>query len=213
MALRRALLALCCGLSACASLTSTLPASTPAVSFVGVAGPAVPPAALEAELTRVQDELQRRLADQPWSVPLQMARTAENALRIRLGADESFEAGSAELAPGALLLYAQIGEVLKAAPAMVTHVLVHGDAPAAEPATDLTARRAASVQSYLVSRGIPATRLRAEGRADAEPATVEANAGAINRRVELVLKPVVEGQEAQAWVAPRAVRCETCGHE
>jgi flagellar motor protein MotB len=208
--LRRAGLVLCSAIAGCTSLSSTLPATKPAVSFVGVPGPAVAGAALDAELDRVQSDLQQRLTGREWSVPLQLARTAEDAIRIRLAADPSFEAGSAELAPGALLLYAEIGEVLKAEPALVTHVLVHGATPALELPSDLTARRAASVQSYLVSRGIPATRVRAEGRAEGEPVTPETGAGAINRRVELVLKPVVEGREAQAWVAPLSTRCTSC---
>ena len=203
-------LGLAAGLAGCAGLSSTLPSPGPPVSFVGVTGAALPAGALEPELQRVQGELQARLMGREWTVPIQLARTAEGAIRIRLGADESFDAGSAELAPEALLLYAEIGEVLKNAPALVTHILVHGDAPAEEAATDLTARRAASVQSYLLARGVRGTRLREEGRARAEPLTPETAAGSINRRVELVLKPVIEGHGAEAWVAPASPRCETC---
>ena len=74
-------------------------------------------------------------------------------------------------------------------------VVVHGDADSADPATDLSARRAASLLNYLASRGLPLTRLRAEGRGAREPATPDTGAAA-NRRVEFVLKPVIAGREA-----------------
>lgn len=212
MSLRLLLLALAAGLGACAGLTSTLPERPPAPAIVGAATPAVPLLGLDATLTDLQDALERRLTERDWGVPLQLSRGAEPYIRVRLGADESFGPGSAQLRAPVLALYAEIGEVLKGAPSVVTHVLAHGDAATtAEPWTDLTARRAAAVESYLVARGVPPTRLRAEGRGAAEPATADAGAGSVNRRIELVLKPVVAGQEAEAWMPPPATaHCLPC---
>lgn len=199
--------ALALGLSGCASvgLESTL-VTAPAASLVGVVMPAVAPAGVEAELARLQGELERRVARRDWGVPLQLARGPDAQLRVRLGADASFDPGTAQLRADALALYAEIGAVLRAAP-VVTHVLVHGDTAPGEPATDLTARRAASVLSYLVTQQLPPTRLRAEGRGAAEPATADPGAGALQRRVELVVKPVIAGHEAEAWVPPKAAAC------
>jgi len=206
---RIALAGMALGLGACTSLTSTLPATAPVVSFVGAPTAAVPLAGVDAELLRLQGELERRVARRDWGVPLQLSRGAEPWLRLRLGADESFESGSAQLQPAVLLLYAEVGTVLRDAPA-VTHVLVHGDAPEADAATGITARRAASVQSYLLTQRVPGTRLRAEGRGAREPVTVEPGAAAANRRVELVIKPVIAGREAEAWLPPPAGGCGDC---
>lgn len=212
MKLRGLLGGLVLGLAGCGGLTSTLPAATPAVAVLGVPTPAATLAGLDAERVRLQRELERRLIGRDWGVPVQLSRGAEPFIRVRLGADESFAGGSAQLEARALLLYAEIGEVLKASPGAVTHVLVHGDAPtSAEPWTDLSARRAASVRAYLIGRGVPDTRLRAEGRGAGEPATVESGAEAVNRRVELVLKPVIAGSEAEAWMPPPAsTNCQPC---
>ena len=194
-------------LGGCTTLESTLVAA-PAASLVGLATPAVALAGVDAELTRLQGELERRVARRDWGVPLQLSRSPEAQLRLRLGADESFDPGTAQLRAEALALYAEIGAVLRAAPA-VTHVLVHGDAVPDDPATDLTARRAASVLNYFVTQDLLPTRLRAEGRGAAEPATVEPDAGAVQRRVELVVKPIIAGHEAEAWLPPKPAGCGT----
>lgn len=209
MTARLALAAAALGLCGCTTLTSTL-APAPALSLVGVATPAVPLAAVDAELARLQADLERRLVGRDWGVPVQLSRGAEAWVRVRLAADASFDGGSAQLQPGALLLYAELAAVMHAAPATVAHVLVHGDAAEDEPAAGLTARRAASVASYLAGRGIAPTRLRAEGRGAREPASSEAATGALNRRVELVFKPVIAGQEAEAWRPPAPSGCGEC---
>jgi outer membrane protein OmpA-like peptidoglycan-associated protein len=200
-----------CGLtlSACTtSLTTTLAAAVP-VSLVGQPARSVALPALEAELQRLQGQLGQQLTSRDWGIPAQLSRGAEPVLRLRLGADESFDAGGAQLQPAALDLYARIGAVLKDAP-VVTHVLVHGEREAAELPIDLTARRAASVANYLLATGLPAGRVRAEGRGAREPATAEAQAASVNRRVELVVKPVIAGSEADAWLAPAPTGCAGC---
>lgn len=209
MKLRLTLVGVAIGLGGCASLESTLPATATVVPVIGVPTAAVPFAGLDAELTRLQGELERRVAGRDWGVPLQLTRGAEAYLRVRLGADESFDAGSGQLQPTVLQLYAEIAAILRTAPA-VTHVLVHGDRGDAEPAVDLTARRAASVLNYLATRSVPVSRLRAEGRGAREPATIEPDAGATNRRVELIVKPIVAGHEAAAWLPPAPTGCGAC---
>lgn len=198
-------------LAGCATrLPSTLPPPAPPPDYVSVSSAALAPAAVEPELQRVQAELSRRLGARDWGVPVQVGRLGEAMLRVRLGADESFEPGSAELMPQALLLYATIADVLAQSPACVVHVLAHADRDSGdEPAVDLTARRAASVRSYLSRRGVPATRLRAEGRGAREP--ISEDPGAADRRIEIVLRPIVAGREAEAWQPPPAnAACAPC---
>lgn len=212
MSLRGFTAGLALALAGCSTttLTSTL-ATGPAASLVGVATPAVPLAGLDAELARVQRDLEKRLAGRDWGVPLQLTRGGtEPWIRVRLGADASFDGDTAQLQAAALMLYAEAAAVLQSAPGTVAHVLVHGDAVEDDPGAGLTSRRAASVLNYLASRGIAPTRLRAEGRANREPASLEPDSGAVNRRVELVLKPVVAGREADAWLPPAPTGCGPC---
>jgi outer membrane protein OmpA-like peptidoglycan-associated protein len=180
-------------LAACSAqpvLTSTLAASTPA-SYVGVAVPALADSAAVVTAGLQQAELERRL--QATDVQFQISRQPEDTIRLRAAARDSFDSGSAQLKPAALSAYAELGEILKLYPSNVAHVLVSGAAAAsdsADPALDLGARRGASILDYLARRGVPMTRLRAE---------VRGGPGA-GEWIEIVLRPVVQGREAQAWL-------------
>lgn len=186
-------------LSGCsAKLSSSLPATTAPVSYVGAQVGAFDPATLARSLEQVEDDFEK-LARSSRPVPAQLSR-AGSVLKLRLGAAESFAPADAELLPTALPFYARLADALRQRPGTVAHVLVHGDAPASEPATDLTARRAAALRAYLLSRGVPETRVRAEGRALRQPAG--ADGAAANVRVEIVIQPIVAGREAQAWMPP-----------
>lgn len=190
------------------TLKSTLVAGPSAPDWVGAQAAVVSVSAAEQQATALQADLVQRLSSAA-GVPVQVGRTPEAFVRVRLGADEAFEAGTAQLQPRALLVCAEIASALGAAPASVVHVLVHSADPEAEPATALTARRAASVQSYLLARGLPAARLRAEGRGGREPLSPDV-ADAANGRIELVIKPVLAGAEAQAWIPPPLALCSGC---
>ncbi|HUR41322.1 MAG TPA: OmpA family protein [Verrucomicrobiae bacterium] len=207
----RVALVLAAGLIAgCAKteLNSTLGTAEPQI--VGTSTLAVPLAQADAELVRLQTELDRRIASRDWGMPLQLSRGAEPWLRLRLGADESFEPGTAQLRAQALGVYAAIGDLLRTSPGFVAHVLVHGDEAEPDLAAGLTARRAASIMNYLATRSVPVTRLRAEGRGATDPATFDAGAGAVNRRVDVVLKLVITGSEADAWLPPPMTGCGSC---
>lgn len=191
MSLRRACFALGAALAAgCspAKLSSTLPASAPMASYVGVGAGALSAEAAALEVEALQKEL-GRIARRADAGAVEFSQDGP-ALTLRLGADASFGTTGAQLQPAALEFYAQLAAVLKARPGTVAHILVSGEPGAGEPAAELSARRATSVQTYLAACGVPGTRLRAEGRAGGQEA------------IELVIKPVVIGAETQAWVPP-----------
>ena len=205
-------LTLTLALAGCATpLKSTLPPATGLPDFSGMAGATVGPHEVMAQDARLHGDLEQRLAARDWGVPLQVGRTAEGFLRLRLAADESFEPGTAMLTPPAMLVLTETASALAQAPACVVHVLAHGADLGDEPAVSLSARRAAAAQSYLLARGLPATRVRAEWRGAREPAAADP-AAAANRRLELVVRPVISGAEAQAWMPPLPqTACEACG--
>ena len=182
-----------------AKLSSTLPASAPVASYVGAqAGVLTPGPALDAAIDGLRLDLEQttRAAG---AMPAEYLREGD-ALKLRLPADASFGPDSAQLQAGALEFYAALADVLARRPGTVAHVVVHGEVASSELPTDLTARRAASLEAYLAARGVPQTRLRAEGRGSAQRLTPDA--AAANRRIEIVLKPIAAGQEASAWVPP-----------
>jgi len=182
-----------------AKLSSTLPASAPMASYVGAqAGVLTPGVTLAAAVDGLQRDLEQATRAVS-GMPAEYAREGE-ALKLRLPADVSFGPDSAQLLPAALEFYAALADVLARRPGTVAHLVVHGEVASSELPTDLTARRAASLEAYLAARGVPGTRLRAEGRGAAQRLTPDASAA--NRRIDVVLKPIAAGQEASAWVPP-----------
>jgi outer membrane protein OmpA-like peptidoglycan-associated protein len=68
----------------------------------------------------------------------------------------------------------------------------------------LSQQRAQAVAQFLTGRGVDSQRVLTWGRGESQPiATNDTEAGrAENRRVDVVIKPIVEGQEAQAFSEP-----------
>lgn len=193
----RAALAALALLAGCAPkpvLVSTMPeapAVIPRSAVIGATISALPPDAVDAVAVQYKAELEGRL--QATGARLQFRPQPAGVIHLRMPAAESFETGSAQLQVAALTRYSEIAEVLKTYAGCVAHVLVYGDSmPEGDLALTLGARRAASILDYLVRRGVPPTRMRAEGRLAAEA----------GEQIELVLKPVVAGRETQAWTPP-----------
>jgi len=180
------LLPLALGACSAGKLSSSLPAAAAPASYVGAQAGVLAAAAVDDELAALEDELDG-LAGRRAPVPVRLSREG-GALKLGLGAGESFAAGGAELRAAALATYAGLARALAARQGTVAHIRVLGEA-AAEPSTSLAARRAASLEAYLAAHGVPGTRLRAHGAAGAEA-------------IEILIKPIVAGREAEAWVPP-----------
>jgi type VI secretion system protein ImpK len=139
--------------------------------------------------------------------PLLQADLAQGALAVRdetlrsvitLPADVLFVAGSANVEAGQRALLQRVAQAvnqaLQGAPGEVA-VLGHTDDATATslqfPSSwHLSHERARAVMAQLVQLGVPAARLRAEGRADVEPLqpNIDAAARARNRRIEVELR-------------------------
>lgn len=119
---------------------------------------------------------------------------------VTLGADALFVAGTAQLQPQQRERLRRIAKALGGLPGRV-EVIGHTDDQPVEslrfPSNwHLSRERAQAVAAALVEAGLPAARVRAEGRAETEPrvANDSAAARARNRRVEvLLLLPRPEG--------------------
>jgi type VI secretion system protein ImpK len=153
------------------------------------------PAALRLE--RSEAAAQRRLA------PLLQADVARGALQVRdealrsvvtLAADALFVPGSARIDARQLDLLDRLSKALKGAPGQIA-VIGHTDdvavsSPQFPSQWHLSNGRAQAVLAALAQGGIEADRLRAEGRADAEPLLPNNSdaARARNRRIEIELR-------------------------
>jgi type VI secretion system protein ImpK len=113
---------------------------------------------------------------------------------VRLPADALFVPGSAQVEAAQLALLARVAAALRDQPGQVAVIGHTDDAPVASPrfpsAWHLTRERARAVQAVLAAHGARTERLRAEGRADAEPLGPNTGAAerARNRRIEIELR-------------------------
>lgn len=173
--------------------------------YVGAVVGAIAGGAAGNYMDKQAAEMERKLAAEAARDELRITRMAGDALRVGIASDASFDSGKDALRPGAAATYTKIASVLKDYDKTVVHVVGHTDSVGTDEYNQgLSQRRASSVTSYLIQQGVPAERIRQEGRGEREPlANNQTDAGrAQNRRVDIVIKPVIEGQEQQAWAPP-----------
>jgi outer membrane protein OmpA-like peptidoglycan-associated protein len=152
-----------------------------------------------------QREFEQALADEQARNELQIQQLENETLKIDIASEVSFDFDSASLKSAFTPTLNKVADVLQRYPKTVIHVVGHTDSVGSESYNQrLSERRAQSVADYLASHGVERSRLYATGRGELEPrATNETEAGRqLNRRVELFVKPIVEGQESEAYQAP-----------
>lgn len=173
--------------------------------YVGAALGALAGAGVGRYMDKQHAELQERLAAEQAREELYITRMAGDALRVGVASDYSFDVNSAELSFGAQSTFDKIANVFKDYDKTAIHVVGHTDSTGTDEYNQkLSERRASEVAKYLSSRGVNSSRILTWGRGESEPiADNDSKAGrARNRRVDIVVKPIVEGQEKQAFQAP-----------
>lgn len=115
----------------------------------------------------------------------------DRGLVITLQGEVLFKTGKWDLKPGAMAKLDQIADALKGKEQPITVYGYTDNVGTADMNMDLSQKRAESVRTYLVSKGIPQDLVTAEGKGQdvpvADNTSVEGRAQ--NRRVELVVRP------------------------
>ena len=146
--------------------------------------------ALEKELRNKQVDVQRLDND---------------VLLVRLNSQASFDSGSAEVKPAFHSTLDKIATETSTFDKTILHVVGYTDSDGTDEFNQrLSVKRADSVADYLNGDGVVLERLRTEGRGETEPRVPNTSAAnkAANRRVEIYIKPIVEGQEQEALERP-----------
>lgn len=173
--------------------------------IVGAVVGAIAGGAVGNYMDKQKRELEQKLSQEAARNELAIIQLPDGSLKVGIASDVSFDLDSAQIRPAALNTYAKIGSVLSTYDKTVIHIVGHTDSTgSAEHNQTLSVNRAASVSSYLTQNGVPGTRLRQEGRGERELAvrTADNVNESRNRRVDIVIKPVVEGNEQAAWTPP-----------
>lgn len=157
----------------------------------------------QAELARTR---QAALEAQEQLRKSETLREDAGRMIISMSGSVMFQSGGSELSSGARQRLDTVSNALGAYADRDILVEGHTDSQGNDEANRaLSQRRAEAVRSYLVSRGVPEARIRAEGRGEAEPvATNDTSEGrATNRRVEIIVEPQRAAQGAGAAPSTR----------
>lgn len=137
---------------------------------------------------------------------LEIERLRDDTLKLTVDSEVSFDFGKADIKPTFRPSLDKLAQLIMKYDRTVVHVVGHTDSIGSDAFNQtLSEQRARSVGDYLATYGVPRQRLRTEGRGEREPRaenTTEAGRQ-LNRRVEVFVKPVVEGQEQRAYESPR----------
>ena len=122
-----------------------------------------------------------------------------------LNSASTFDVNSAAIRSGFRDSLSKVAAIIDEYDRTVVHVIGHTDDTGTESYNQqLSEKRADAVTRHLVGDGVARTRTRASGRGELEPVDTNATSSgrARNRRVEIYLKPVIEGRENDAYRAP-----------
>ena len=163
--------------------------------FIGAAVGGLTGAAVGNYMDKQQRDFEAALQAERARHDLEIQRLADESLKIDVPSEVSFDFGKADLNPAFIPTLDKMAELLVRYDRTVVQVIGHTDnIGSAEYNQRLSEQRAQSVVDHLVARGVHSHRLSAAGRGFSEPrASNDTEAGRqLNRRVELLIKPVVE---------------------
>jgi outer membrane protein OmpA-like peptidoglycan-associated protein len=173
--------------------------------YVGAVVGAVAGGAVGHYMDNQQQEFEQVLADERYAHDVEIERLQDESLKINVPSEVSFDFDRADIKPAFQPTLDKVADILVRYDRSIVHVIGHTDSTGSDAYNqDLSERRARSVATYLAGRGVADSRLQTEGRGEREPRDTNTTAAGrqLNRRVELIIKPVVAGQEQDAYQAP-----------
>jgi len=173
--------------------------------FVGAAVGALTGAAVGNYMDKQQRQLERELAAERQNNDIRLVRIDEETLKLELDSESTFAVNSSSVKPGFKNSLSKVSSVISEYGQTAVHVVGHTDSTGtASYNQQLSERRSSSVGSYLASGGVDRNRMRLTGRGESLPvASNKTSRGRdANRRVEIYIKPIVEGRENDAFRSP-----------
>ena len=173
--------------------------------WVGAAVGALAGAGVGHYMDNQQKDFEQALREERQQNQLEIERLKDDTLKLSLDSEISFDFNKSNINSAFKPSLNKLTDVLVKYDRTVVHVVGHTDSIGADGYNQrLSEQRAENVVIYIEQRGVPFDRLLSEGRGETEPrATNETEAGRqLNRRVEIYVKPIVEGQEERAYESP-----------
>lgn len=150
--------------------------------------------------------IEEKLAKELQSHDVELKKLLDNSIQVDLKSEASFASGSSDVKASFGDALAKLGGVITEYDSTAVHVIGHTDGQGAAASNQqLSQARATAVAAKLMGAGVNVQRVMTEGRGENQPkasnATTEGRSQ--NRRVEIYLKPVVQGQEQAAFAPPQ----------
>lgn len=174
--------------------------------FVGAAIGALAGGAVGHYMDKQQQEFEAALQRERDAHQLEIERLRDDTLKLTVDSEVSFDFGKADINPAFRPSLNKVAQLMTKYDRTVVHVVGHTDSIGSDQYNQrLSENRAFEVGDYLASYGVPRERLRTEGRGEREARASNASESGrqLNRRVEMFIKPIVEGREQYAYESPR----------
>ncbi len=173
---------------------------------VGAAVGALTGAAVGNYMDKQQRRLQQQLAQEQANNQIELSRVDEETIKLDVSSEVSFDVNKASIKPSFRSSLDKVASIISEYDQTAVHVIGHTDSTGSESYNQqLSENRADSVGRYLARSGVQRTRMRMAGRGELQPVANNSSSSgrSQNRRVEIYLKPIVEGRENEAYRSPR----------
>ena len=157
---------------------------------------------MDKQKKAIEEQLSKELG----SHDVELKKLPDNSIQVDLKSEASFASGSSDVKSSFSTALAKLGGVVKQYDSTMVYIVGHTDNQGSNSFNQqLSERRATAVAGALTVAGVDPSRVRSEGRGESKPESSNATAEgrSDNRRVEIYLKPVVEGKEQEALQPPK----------
>jgi len=173
--------------------------------YAGAAIGALTGAAVGNYMDKQQRRLEQELAAEQQNNDIRLVRIDDETLKLELDSESTFSVNSANVKSGFRNSLNKVSGVISEYGQTAVHVIGHTDSTGSTSYNQqLSEKRASSVGAHLANGGVVRDRMRLSGRGEHLPvANNSTSSGRTkNRRVEIYIKPIVEGRENDAYRSP-----------
>ncbi len=163
--------------------------------LLGAVGGGIAGGAVGHYMDNQKKDFEKALAAERDSGAILVEKLANNSLRVTMTAQTSFDVDSATIKGGFHNSMDKIADIVNKYGKTTLDVIGHTDDTGSNQHNQaLSERRAQAVAQYFLGRNIHKERLRMEGAGESQPRASNSNeqGRAQNRRVEIVIEPVIE---------------------
>lgn len=165
--------------------------------LIGAIGGGLAGGAVGAYMDKQKKDLEKTLAPERTAGTIQIESLPQNALRVTMTEQTAFAMDSAEIKPRFHSTMDKIANVLNRYGKTELTIIGHTDSTGTTQHNQaLSESRAQGVRNYFLNKGVISQRLESQGLGESAPRASNANAEGrlLNRRVEIVIEPVVADQ-------------------